>query len=312
MSIPDDEMFSYVLERDVDLVFVQLIYTAPSFRSWFIDQLEEEIDVTEFLGVRHSMERDTGESDIEIGFTTSGQESHIILVENKINASLQERQAERYFERGENYVENEGWDEYSVVLIAPANYVGERERAKFGNVVFYEDIYEEIELSNHDGSEFFTTVFDEATSKRDAGIDSYWTDEVARQFRLQVDDSLPLDIYQKSNKHLRVESAQPTHPHYALYNVFFPSDFGGEKAIIRLNLTGHNSGSISTTEFETLQPILVDHLAALPGFEHRDRRMDPVRTVLWRHQFSSDEAYLTHITEQLIELIRVYHPVLSE
>lgn len=43
MSMTDDEMLSYVVERDIDLLFVQVIETASEFRSWFIDQLDEEI-----------------------------------------------------------------------------------------------------------------------------------------------------------------------------------------------------------------------------------------------------------------------------
>lgn len=308
MSISDNEMLSYVVERDVDLAFVQLVKTAPGFRRWFIDRLEEEFEVEEYLGVRHSMERDSGESDVEIGVETAAGDSHIVLVENKIDASLRERQAERYFERGEDYVENDGWDEFAVVLIAPSNYVGNSERESFGNVVLYEELIDRIEATDHDGRDFFKTLFDRATAKRAARIDSYWTDEVKRRFELKRDELPSVDVYQKSNKHLRVESVHPDHPHHVLYNVFFPSDFDGEKAVIRLNLTGRNSGSISEEDFESIRPLLLNRLGRLDQFGSRDRRMDPVKMALWRRDFPTDEAYITTVLDALVELIEVYHP----
>lgn len=312
MSITNEEMLSYVVERDIDLVFLQLIETSPEFRSWFINQLDQGIEIDQYLGVRHSMERDSGESDIEIGIRTPTYESHIILVENKIDASLQERQAERYFERGENYVENEGWDEYSLALIAPANYVGKGERVKFGNVVLYEDLVKQIEENHHDGRAFFERVFDKATSKRASRIDSYWTDEVERRFKSKLDELPPVDIYRTSNKHLRVESVQPEHPYHVLYNVFFPSEFDGAKAVIRLNLTGRKSESISQESFESLQPILLGQLEKLDQFKSHDRPMDPIKTVLWRHDFTTDNEYISQVTDTLIELITLYHPVLIQ
>ena len=312
MSVTDEEMLSSVVERDIDLIFVQLIETAPEFRRWFIDQLNEEIEVEQYLGVRHSNERDSGESDIEIETQTATGESHIILVENKIDASMQERQAERYFERGENYLANEGWDDYSVALIAPANYVGDGERVKFGNVVLYEDLEEQIADIDHDGSVFFRTMLREATAKRPSRIDSYWTDEIERRFESERDSLPPLDIYQSSNKQFRVESAKPEHPYHVLYNVFFPGKFDGDKAVVRLNLTGRSSGSISEREFETIQPILESQLDNLDQFESQDGLMAPIKSVLWRHNFDTDAEYVSCVMERLVELITVYHPVLVE
>lgn len=312
MSVTDEEMLSSVVERDIDLIFVQLLETAPEFRRWFVDRLDEEIEVEQYLGVRHSNERDSGESDIEIKTQTATGESHIILVENKIDAALQERQAERYFERGENYVANEGWDDYSVALIAPANYVGDGERVKFGNVVLYEDMEEQIADIDHDGSAFFQAMFREATAKRPSRIDSFWTDEIERRFESERDSLPPLDIYQSSNKQFRVESAKPEHPYHVLYNVFFPGKFDGEKAVVRLNLTGRSSGSISEKEFETIRPILASQLDNLDQFESQDGPMAPIKSVLWRHDFETDDEYVSRVTELLVELITVYHPVLVE
>jgi hypothetical protein len=312
MSITDNETLSYILERDVDLVLLQLIKTSPEFRDWFVDQLEEEIEIQQYLGARHSVERESGESDVEMGIETQNGESHIILIENKIDASLQERQAERYFERGESYVRNEGWDNYSVVLVAPANYVGDGVRLKFGNTVLYEELVNQIETIDHDGSSFFKAVFDKATSKRASRIDSYWTDEVERRIESKFDELPPVGICRKSNKHLRVESTQPEHPHHVLYNAFFPSEFDGEKAVIRLNLTGRQSGSISIGSFESLRPILLSQQEHLKKFEFPDRRMDPVKTVLWRSDFNSDDEYLSEVTDTLVKLITVYHPILVQ
>jgi hypothetical protein len=311
MSIADSEMFSGVVERDTDLAFVQLLQTAPAFPQWVLDQLSEELTAAEFLGVRHSEERDTGESDIEFGIRSSAGESHIILIENKIDASFQDRQPERYFERGADYVDDEGWDGYSVMLIAPDSYVGEGEHTKFGNVLSYEDIITWLEDSDHDGVPFFSRLFEEATTKRVSRIDSYWTDEVARRLRATLEDLPSVAIIQASNKQIRIESTHPDHPHHVLYNVYFPGSFDGEKAVVRLNLV-HRDPGISEAEFEVLKPTLFNHHQELElgDFDTEDRPMDPVKAVHWRHDYGTDDAYLSAIMASLVDLIEVYHSAL--
>ncbi|AWB28135.1 hypothetical protein HARCEL1_10680 [Halococcoides cellulosivorans] len=290
---------------------VQLLKTDPTFRDWFVDQLATDRQVVDFLGVRHSVERDTGESDIEMGFETRAGDHWIVLVENKINAGKQQRQVERYFERGENYVDRNGWDGFRVALIAPEGYVSDSDRAAFEDVITYEDVRNRVERGDHDGSEFFCTVLDEAVKKRTPTDLSRWTERTVEQFRDRMASLPPVEVYDDgtTNKQLRVKSRAPDHPDAALYNVYFPGEMDGAKAQVRLNLTGHKTATVSEEEFEALKPALEREMVGLDGFRSHDRAMEPVKTEHYRSNYRSDREYIDGVVDTLCELIEAYHPL---
>jgi len=118
-----------------------------------------------------------------------------------------------------------------------------------------------------------------------------------RRFESKRDELPRVEISRKSNKRLRVESIHPDHPHHGLYNVFFPSDFDGDKAVLRLNLTGRKSSSMSEDTFEVLRSLLLKQREKLDQFEPCDRRMDPVKRVLWRRDFPTDDGYVSWLFE---------------
>lgn len=310
MSLTDEEMLSYVVERDVDLGFVQLVKTAPEFRNWFLEELDVNNEIDQFLGVRHSVDTHSGESDVEIGVETAAGTRHLVLVENKIDASLQERQAERYFERGADYLEHAEWDDFTVALIAPSEYVSRTHREDFRNVITYEAIIDQLEASTYQGSPFIKTLFQEAIAKRTAAIDPIWIDEIERRFVAAVDESHPLEVYQSTNKQFRVESTHPDHPYHVLYNVYLPGDSDGERAIVRINLGGRNDGAITDDEFEAIRPILFGLVDKLEGFPEPENSKNPVCKQISRSQFTTDDAYLSSIVETLVGLITVSHPAL--
>ncbi len=72
----------------------------------------------------------------------------MLLIENKIGAGFQPRQAERYRERGESYMETGRCHSYRTILVAPSTYLGESpdSRRGFDAVVTYEEIGEWIDL----------------------------------------------------------------------------------------------------------------------------------------------------------------------
>lgn len=155
MDVEDRPLLSSsVRERDIDSIVVQLVRTSPPFREWFRNQFPADGEREQFLGVSRSVENVHGESDIEIAFEASPGNRHLVLIEDKIDASFQDNQAERYFKRGEKYVENGVCDEYSVGLIAPDGYVDESARDSFDAVVSYEDIVARLESVSHEGSRF--------------------------------------------------------------------------------------------------------------------------------------------------------------
>lgn len=155
-----------VRERDIDLSIVQLVQTSPPFREWFREQLTLDTGQSQFLGVSHSVATPNGESDIELAFETAGGDRRLILIENKITASFQDQQIERYYERGERYVSNGDSEAFTVGLVAPEQYVNNAQREAFDNVVTYEEVLSHLDSIDHDGVPYFRTILESAIEKR--------------------------------------------------------------------------------------------------------------------------------------------------
>ncbi len=89
--------------------------------------------------MKRSVTDSTGESDLEITLINSNQQTYKILIENTVNAGFQPEQAERYTQRGENYVQNSEICDYTTVLVAPETYF-QNELKGFNARVNYEMI----------------------------------------------------------------------------------------------------------------------------------------------------------------------------
>jgi hypothetical protein len=95
IRIPD------VCERDIDLLLLEEFVTSTDFRSWFLSQIgvEERVSLSEAC---RSVKTVNGESDLE--FTLDGTSGAVkVLIENKIDASFQPNQPQRYTGRANEY-----------------------------------------------------------------------------------------------------------------------------------------------------------------------------------------------------------------
>lgn len=131
-----------VCERDIDLLLLEEFISTDVFMQWFAQKvMGPRIDVAQVLTAKRSVTTSSGESDLEIAFTTS-EGSHVrLLIENKINTSLQPLQAERYRERGEGYLGRKECSVYRTVIAAPERYFGSQDTTKgFDVKVSYETI----------------------------------------------------------------------------------------------------------------------------------------------------------------------------
>ncbi|WP_280535730.1 PD-(D/E)XK nuclease family protein [Halopenitus sp. POP-27] len=306
MSITDDRAITHVLERDVDLFVIQLLQTSPGFRNWFFEHLEPEDKPDQFLGIEHSVTDTKGESDIVFGVETQDGQRYLLLIENKIDAAKQERQAERYYERGQSYVANRSWDEFRVGLIAPARYIGRAERKEFQTVIQYEEILDRLEELNHDGIPFIRDVFESAIERRPGTDHSGLTAEISD--RLTVSDRLPpLEPPTVNPTHVELHSRHPDHPQNVFYRVYFPGSKDGNKAIVRLQI----SSDATEAEEERIRSVLSSSIDELDGFEYEPGRiMDAVWTEIWREEESSEgrKAYIDQVAEAVHELLNFYHP----
>jgi hypothetical protein len=73
----------------------------------------------EFIDAQRSVTDSTGESDLEITFQSKDKKKYKLLIENKINASFQKNQQERYTLRGNNYFKLNKINDFATILIAP-------------------------------------------------------------------------------------------------------------------------------------------------------------------------------------------------
>lgn len=134
-----DLQFSGINERDIDFLLMEEFTESPNFLAWFLARANVLGDVS-LISLVHSASTANGETDIELRLESSEKVKYV-LVENKIRAPLQPRQAERYRERAQRYVRDNLCSECLAVLVAPAEYLGDdAKKLGFDFTVTYEDI----------------------------------------------------------------------------------------------------------------------------------------------------------------------------
>ena len=126
-----------IQERDVDLILLEEFYTDDLFCEWFIEELNFPT-LTSIVGVWRSIS-DFGLGETDLLFSYLSNENKIgVLIENKLDASFQDEQYNRYFKRAEEYVNKEHFDKAFVVLVAPDLYC--KNQSDFEFYISYEKI----------------------------------------------------------------------------------------------------------------------------------------------------------------------------
>ncbi len=141
-----------VRERDTTLLLLEECCASTNFRQWLVEQLlPPHLSLSTIVRACCSVVESNGESDLEIGFTC-GQREIWLLIENKIAASFQDTQVDRYHERGRLYVEQGKCAEFYTVLIAPERYFGAPHALKgFDKRLTYESLRDWF-LTHHEPS----------------------------------------------------------------------------------------------------------------------------------------------------------------
>lgn len=114
---------SGVAERDIDLLLLEEFVSSPSFRSWFLERLGIT-SAAELTAAARSVNTSSGESDLELTLQVDDQALKV-LIENKVDAIFQPRQAERYLERATDYLKTGACAKALTVIIAPNEYFGD-------------------------------------------------------------------------------------------------------------------------------------------------------------------------------------------
>ena len=127
-----------VYEKDIDLLLIEELHVSPQFREWFAMQLSSSLE--DFHGGWRSVTQYNGESDIEFSYENTAGDKIRVLVENKIKADEQPRQAARYSERAAKYVSIRDVDTAITCLFAPDHYLDEDIERKYDRIVTYEAV----------------------------------------------------------------------------------------------------------------------------------------------------------------------------
>ena len=133
-----------ILERDVDLILLEELVTDNSFCEWFIAELNLPKLVSVNGAWRSISDFGLGETDILFSYNSINTKI-LVLIENKLDASFQDTQYERYTKRAKEYLDKKGFDNSFVVLVAPKLYC-ENQR-DFEDFVTYETIASRLEFT---------------------------------------------------------------------------------------------------------------------------------------------------------------------
>lgn len=177
---------SGVSERDIDLMLLEEFRASPSFRSWFVAQtLGSGWKVRDCVHAERSVTHSTGESDLEIDLAVKGTQVIRFMIENKVNAGLQPQQAQRYLERGREYLKNGTCSAFHTIIVAPSRYFGESSISKgFEYRVTYEQILDwfrqatELGERRHYKIALLSSAIDKGTlgyqPEEDASVTTFW------------------------------------------------------------------------------------------------------------------------------------------
>jgi len=109
-----------VAERDIDLLLMEEFHASEEFVKWFCSEID--LHGISPADAWHSVSDTDGESDLLVRVIKDGQRIGV-LIENKIAAPEQDRQAERYHIRGIKCREQGKLDRYVTVMCAPKRYL---------------------------------------------------------------------------------------------------------------------------------------------------------------------------------------------
>ena len=151
-----------IQERDVDLILLEEFATDNSFCEWFINELDLP-KISEKLGVWRSITGyGLGETDILFSYKSESTRVYI-LIENKLDASFQDRQFERYVQRAKKYMTDNACDSAFTILTAPKLYCDNQ--SEFENFISYEQISKRLEFTGTKRNLFKSNLLKIASEK---------------------------------------------------------------------------------------------------------------------------------------------------
>lgn len=151
-----------IQERDIDLILLEELNVDNTFSEWLVKEMNFPKLIKNNGAWKSICDFGLGETDILFSYNSKNKTIYI-LIENKLDASFQDKQYERYIKRAENYINNGSCDLVFVILIAPKMYC--KNQNEFENFLTYEQIVKRFEFIGSKRSLFKGKLFEIASEK---------------------------------------------------------------------------------------------------------------------------------------------------
>lgn len=151
-----------ILERDVDLILLEELVTDNSFCYWFTNELNLPEFVSSNGAWRSISDFGLGETDILFSYNSSDAKI-FVLIENKLDASFQDTQFERYSKRAKEYTSKNECNKSFAVLVAPNLYC--ENQNDFEDFITYETIASRLEFTGSKRNIFKSELLKIASEK---------------------------------------------------------------------------------------------------------------------------------------------------
>ncbi len=141
--------YSFISERDMDMMFLQLFSSDVGFVDLFLREAKMSSKAFSVLSVELSKtDSNLGESDITVILNVDGK--HIaLLIEDKIDAIAMPEQPERYKKRGQKAIKHGDYEAFEYYIVCPQKYYDNNESArKYPHMISYETIRDYLALSS--------------------------------------------------------------------------------------------------------------------------------------------------------------------
>lgn len=116
MDLTEQPAVLAVQERDSDLLLLEELHATPDFAQWWCEQLG--LQDASFDGAWHSVFNADGETGVLLRVRVCAARVGV-LIENKVAAAEQHKQAARYHRRGAQGVSDGWFDRYITCMVAP-------------------------------------------------------------------------------------------------------------------------------------------------------------------------------------------------
>ena len=160
--------FVDVLERDMDMLFLEELVSSDKFLGIFLSKIG--IEKATVVSAEHSKkDNELGESDLAV-ILEHDSKRVALLIEDKIDAVAQPEQAGRYIERGNKGLADGDYDEYYIFIVAPKIYLDTNDEAnKYPYSISYEEVLSFFESKNDSRSAFKASQIRQAIYKKESG-----------------------------------------------------------------------------------------------------------------------------------------------